>query len=127
MSLEPEEARSGRTVQFIALLEEIGAVLGARSIACAPRLAGLSVGGDDLALPMGAEPTPDVLRQPRLLMHYAAKEHGLPSIGMLRSTADYSDTAAIQAAASGQGAFPIDGRMVDAPVIARASAVLAKE
>lgn len=168
VSLEPEEARSGKSIQFIALLEDIGAVLDARSIAGAPRLAGLSVGGEDLALSMGAEPTPDVLRQPKLLVHYAAKERGLLSIGMLRSTADYSDTAAIEAAAaeasahgfdgatcvhpavvallnagfapspeqrawaqrvveaaaSGQGAFQIDGRMVDAPVIARARAIL---
>lgn len=168
VSLEPEEARTGKTIPFIALLEDIAAVLDARSIARAPRLAGLSVGGEDLALSMGAEPTPEVLRQPKLLVHYAAKERGLLSIGMLRSTADYSDTAAleaaareasahgfdgatcvhpavvpllnegfapspeqsawarrvVEAAASGQGAFQIDGRMVDAPVIARARAIL---
>lgn len=157
-------------MQFIALLEDIGAVLDARAIATAPRLAGLSVGGEDLALSMGAEPTPEVLRQPKLLVHYAAKEQGLLSIGMLRSTADYSDAEGIAAAAhearahgfdgatcvhpsvvpllnagfapsaaqldwaqrvveasaSGEGAFQIDGRMVDAPVIARARAMLTK-
>lgn len=169
-ALGREEARSGKPMQFIALLEDIGAVLDARLIATAPRLAGLSVGGEDLALTMGAEPSPDVLRQPKLLVHYAAKERSLLSIGMLRSTADYSDTAAIEAAAreasahgfdgatcvhpavvpllnagfvpsaeqlawaqrvvdasaSGQGAFQIDGRMVDAPVIARARAILSR-
>lgn len=166
--LEREDAGTGKTIQFIALLEDIGAVLDARAIATAPRLAGLSVGGEDLALSMGAEPTPDVLRQPKLLVHYAAKERGLLSIGMLRSTADYSDAAGIEAAAreakshgfdgatcvhpsvvpllnagfspsaeqrdwarrvveaaeSGRGAFQVDGRMVDAPVIARARAIL---
>ena len=163
--LEPVERSP---TQFIALLEDIGAVLDARAIATAPRLAGLSVGGEDLALSMGAEPTPEVLRQPKLLVHYAAKEQGLLSIGMLRSTADYSDAEGIAAAAhearahgfdgatcvhpsvvpllnagfapsaaqldwaqrvveasaSGEGAFQIDGRMVDAPVIARARAML---
>ena len=169
--LEPEEERSGgKRIQFIALLEDIGAVLDARSIATAPRLAGLSVGGEDLALSMGAEPTPDVLRLPKLLVHYAAREHGLLSIGMLRSVADFSDLAGIEAAAreanehgfdgatcvhpaavpvlnaafspsaeqrdwaqrviaaasAGHGAFQIDGKMVDAPIIARARAILTK-
>ncbi|RYE58180.1 MAG: CoA ester lyase, partial [Hyphomicrobiales bacterium] len=32
----------------------------------------------------------------------------------------------LDAAASGQGAFQVDGRMVDAPVIARARAILAR-
>lgn len=166
--LYADEAGAGKAIQFIALLEDIGAVLDARAIATAPRLAGLSVGGEDLALSMGAEPIPDVLREPKLLVHYAAKERGLLSIGMLRSTADYSDTDGIktaarearahgfdgatcvhpsvvpllnagfspgeeqrdwarrvvEAAASGQGAFQLDGRMVDAPVIARAQAIL---
>lgn len=171
-TLERLEAALGddRKIRFIALLEDIGAVLDARMIATAPRIAGLSVGGEDLALAMGAEPTPDVLRQPKLLVHYAAKERGLLSIGMLRSTADFADAEGIKAAgrearahgfdgatcihpsvvpllntafspgaeqrawaqrvvdaaASGQGAFLIDSRMVDAPVIARARAILAK-
>lgn len=170
--LEPEEARSGgRKVRFIALLEDIGAVLDARILATAPRVVGLSVGGEDLALSMGAEPSPEVLRLPKLLVHYAAKEYGLLSIGMLRSVADFSDTAGIEAAAreakdhgfdgatcvhpsvvpllnaafspsaeqrawarrvveaaaSGQGAFQIDGKMIDAPIIARARAILATD
>jgi citrate lyase subunit beta / citryl-CoA lyase len=169
VTLEPAEA--GRSpLRFVALLEDIGAVQDARAIARAPRLLGLSVGGEDLALSLGAEPTPDVLRLPKLLVHYAAREHGLLSLGMLRSTADYSDTAGVEAAAreaaqhgfdgatcvhpslvpilnaaftpstaqrdwaarvlaraaEGEGAFQIDGRMVDAPVIARARAILSK-
>lgn len=173
--LEPllagEEAVLGRTpMGLVALLEDIGAVLDARAIAQAPRLIGLSVGGEDLALSLGAEPTPDVLRLPKLLTHYAAKEQGLLSFGLLRSTADYADRAGVEAAAKeaaqhgfdgatcvhpdvvaalntaftpsaeqrdwaervlaraagGEGAFQIDGRMVDAPVIARARAILAK-
>lgn len=169
--LEGAETEMGREpIGFVALLEDIGAVQDARAIATAPRLVGMSVGGEDLALSLGAEPTPDVLRLPKLLVHYAARERGLLSIGMLRSTADYSDTEGVAAAArearahgfdgatcvhpalvpvlnehfapsaaqrdwaervvleaaKGQGAFQIDGRMVDAPVIARARAILAR-
>ncbi|QQR38290.1 HpcH/HpaI aldolase/citrate lyase family protein [Devosia rhizoryzae] len=170
-ALEKTEADTGRSpMSFVALLENIGAVLDARAIAKAPRLLGLSVGGEDLALSIGAEPTPDVLRLPKLLVHYAAKEQGLLSFGLLQSTADYSDQARVEAAAreaaqhgfdgatcvhpslvpllntafspsaserewaekvvkraaGGEGAFEVDGRMVDAPVIARARAILSK-
>ncbi|KQT47160.1 CoA ester lyase [Devosia sp. BK] len=169
--LTPAEDRLGRaSTRVVALLEDIGAVLDARSIAKGPRLLGLSVGGEDLALSLGAEPTPEVLKLPKLLVHYAAKEHNLMSFGMLRSTADYSDLDGIAAAAreardhgfdgatcvhpavvpvlnaefspspaqrawaervvaeaeAGEGAFQIDGRMVDAPVIARARSLLAR-
>ena len=168
--LEPIEAGLGRdAMAFVAIIEDPRAVLDARSIAKAPRLLALSVGGEDLALQLGGEPTPDVLRFPKLLVHYAAKAEGLLSFGLLQSTADYADTAAItasalearrhgfdgassihpavvpllnaafapsaeelawarrvvDAAADQAGAFVVDGRMVDAPVIARARHILA--
>ena len=153
---------------FVALIEDPGAVLDARLIAKAPRVMALSAGGEDLALALGAEPVPEVLRLPKLLIHYAAKAEGLLSFGMLRSTADYADHDGIVAAArearmhgfdgatcvhpavvallndgfspseseldwarrvveaarTSAGSFVIDGRMVDAPVIARARRML---
>ncbi|KKB78001.1 citrate lyase [Devosia soli] len=165
--LDAEEA-GGTPLQLVALIEDIGAVMDARSIARASRLTGLSVGGEDLALSLGAEPTPDVLRLPKLLVHYAAKDRGLWSFGLLRSAADYSDLAGIELAAreaqahgfdgatcvhpavvpvlntafspsadmfawaervieaarTGEGAFQVDGKMVDAPIIARARRIL---
>jgi citrate lyase subunit beta/citryl-CoA lyase len=167
--LEPEEAGVGRApLGFVALIEDPAAVLNAQAIAAAPRLIGLSLGGEDLAHALGAQPTPDVLRLPKLLVHYAAKARGLMSFGLLRSVADYSDHEGIasaareahehgfdgatcvhpavvpllnvgfapsaaelawaervlEGAASGQGAFQLDGKMIDAPIIARARAVL---
>jgi citrate lyase subunit beta/citryl-CoA lyase len=165
------EARLDRAeMKFVALLEDIGAVLDARAISGAPRLVGMAVGGEDLAGSLGAQPTPDVLRTPKLLVHYAAKAAGLMSFGLLRSVADYTDLDGIRAsaleasthgfdgatcvhptavpllnaaflpsaeqagwarrvvdaAAGGQGAFALDGSMVDAPVIARARSILAR-
>lgn len=170
--LEPVEAELGRTeTRLVALIEDPGAVLDARAIASAPRLFGLSTGGEDIALAMGAQPTPDVLRFPKLLVHYAAKAAGLMSFGLLRSVADYTDLEAIAAAvreardhgfdgascvhpavvpllndgfapseaelawaervlAEAQrhsGAFALDGRMIDAPIIARARMVLGRK
>lgn len=167
--LAPIEAELGRPeTKFVAILEDSGAVLDARAIARGPRLLALSVGSEDLALQLGAEPTPDVLRVPKLLVHYAAKAEGLLSFGLLRSVADYADSAGISAAArearehgfdgatcvhpsvvpllnaafapsdeeldwarrvveaakAHAGAFVVDGRMVDAPVTARARRIL---
>jgi citrate lyase subunit beta/citryl-CoA lyase len=167
--LEHHERRLGRApMQFVGLIEDPGAVLDAREIAKAPRLIGLAAGGEDLALALGATPTPDVLHFPKLMVHYAAKAAGLLSFGLLRSVADYADGAGVAAAAkearehgfdgatcvhplvvpllnaafapsaeeldwarrvvdvaAGQGgAFVVDGRMVDAPVIARARRIL---
>lgn len=170
--LAPAEAALGRPpLRFIALIETPAAVLDARAIAAAsPRLLALSLGGEDLALAMDAEPSPEVLRLPKLLVHYAAKAAGLLSFGLLRSTADYSDRDAIVAAArearafgfdgascvhpalvpilneafsptpaelgwaeavlaaapADGSAFSFDGKMVDAPVVARARRLLAR-
>lgn len=155
---------------FVAVLEDPGAILDARSIARAPRVVALTTGGEDLALAMGGRPTPDVLRFPKLLVHYAAKAEGLMSFGLLRSTADYSDHAAVAEAAQeaksfgfdgascvhpalvpllnegfspdaaerdwasrvlaaadthSEGAFALDGKMIDAPAIERARRILA--
>jgi citrate lyase subunit beta/citryl-CoA lyase len=149
---------------LIAMLEDPAAVLDARAYAKHEAVMGLLVGSEDLATALGGEPTPEVLRFPKLLVHYAAKAEGKLSFGLLRSVADYADLAAIEAAGRearahgfdgascvhpsvvpllnaafapsaeeiawaervldaakrGEGAFTVDGRMVDAPVIARA-------
>ncbi|UXN72903.1 aldolase/citrate lyase family protein [Devosia sp. A8/3-2] len=153
---------------FVPLIESPAAVLDARAIARAPRVMALSTGGEDLAFLLGAQPAPEVLKFPKLMVHYAAKAEGRLSFGLLRSTADYADTQAtaeaarearmhgfdgascvhpsvvavlnaafapsadeldwarrvVEAAASNEGAFVVDGMMVDAPVIARAQGIL---
>jgi citrate lyase subunit beta/citryl-CoA lyase len=155
---------------FVPLIESPAAVLDARAIARAPRVIALSTGGEDLAFLLGAQPVPEVLKFPKLMVHYAAKAEGRLSFGLLRSTADYADTQAlaeaahearmhgfdgascvhpsvvavlnaafapsadeldwarrvVEAAARDEGAFVVDGMMVDAPVIARARGILGR-
>ncbi|MFP9135781.1 HpcH/HpaI aldolase/citrate lyase family protein [Devosia sp. XGJD_8] len=170
--LEGVEAQAGRApMGLVALIEDPAAVLSASEIAKAPRLVALSLGGEDLALALGAQPTPDVLHLPKLLVHYAAKAAGLLSFGLLRSVADYSDLPGItgaarearahgfdgatcvhpavvpllnaafapsaeeqawakrvlERAAAGDGAFQMDGKMIDAPIIARARAIMSPD
>ena len=155
-------------LSFIGLIEDPGAVLNAAAIAGAARLIGLAIGGEDLALALGARPTPAVLNFPKLMVHYAAKANGLLSLGLLRTIADYADLEGIKAAIAEarehgfdgatcvhpavvplldegfsasaeeldwarrvlnlaethQGAFAMDGQMIDAPVIARARRIV---
>lgn len=116
--LEPVEAAAGRSaLSFVALIEDPGAVLNAMAIAGAPRLLALAVGGEDLALTLGARPTPAVLQLPKLLVHYAAKAHGLLSLGLLRSAADYADLDAIAAAVAEARDHGFDGATCVHPAI----------
>lgn len=108
--LEAIEGATGREpLRLVALIEDAAGVLDARVIARAPRVIGLTAGSEDLALSMGARPDPEVLRLPKLLVHYAAKAEGLLSFGLLRSTADYGDHDAVAAAAREAHAFGFDG------------------
>lgn len=111
VALEPVEREAGRpSLRFIPLLEDPGAILDARSILSAgPRVLGVATGGEDLATAMDAEPTPDMLRLPKLLVHLAAKAAGVMSFGLMRSIADYADAAAIEASAREARALGFDG------------------
>jgi citrate lyase subunit beta/citryl-CoA lyase len=95
---------------LVPMIEDPGAVLDARALAAAtPRTFGLITGGEDLATAMGAEPTPEVLRFPKLLVHLAAKAAGVLSFGLLRSVADYRDLEGIRRAAQEARDFGFDG------------------
>lgn len=168
-ALSVEEQRLGRpAMTYILLVEDPAALLDARMLARQPRVLALALGSEDFALALGADPRPDVLRHPKLLLHYAAKAEGRMSLGLLRSIADYADLDALAAAASEArahgfdgatcvhpsavaalnqafaptdaerdwaarvlsravretGAFAFEGRMVDAPVLARARRIV---
>jgi citrate lyase subunit beta/citryl-CoA lyase len=170
-----ERATSRAPTVLVPMIEDAGAVLDARAIASAtPRVLGLITGSEDLATSMQAEPTPEFLKFPKLLVHLAAKAACKQSFGLLRSVAGYGEleeieksarearafgfdgatcvhpsvvpilnrafspaeeelararrliAAAESAQARGEGAFALDGRMVDEPVVARARALVAR-
>ncbi len=168
-ALRTEEAKLGRVaMSFLALIEDPASLLDARSIAANHRVIGLLLGSEDLATELGATPTPEVLRHPKLLLHYAAKAEDKLSFGLLQSSAEYTDLVTLAAAAAEAkahgfdgatcvhpsavavlnagfsptdaerdwalrvvaaatehpGAFQLDGRMVDAPIVARARKIL---
>lgn len=168
-ALRPEETKLGRaTTPFVAMIEDPAAMLDARALARVQRVMALSFGAEDFTAITGGTPTPNVLRQPKLTVHYAAKAEGKLSFGLLQSIADYSNLEALAAAAreakahgfdgatcihpsgvpvlndgfaptdaerdwatrvldaarTSDAAFTLDGRMVDAPVLARARRIL---
>lgn len=168
-ALRAEEARLNRApIPFVAMIEDPAALLDARAIARVQRVMALSFGAEDFTALTGGTPTPEVLRHPKLMVHYAAKAEGKLSLGLLQSIADYADlealataarearahgfdgatcihpsavsilneafapseaerdwaTRVLAAAEAGAAAFTLDGRMVDAPVVARAKRIL---
>jgi len=102
--------RAGKSPVLVPMLEDPGAVLDARKIAAASaRVFALVTGSEDLATAMGAEPTPEVLRLPKLMVHLAAKALGLRSFGLLRSVADFRDVEGVKRAAREARGFGFDG------------------
>lgn len=116
--LADAEAQSGRPpMAFIALIEDPAALLDARSIAAVDRVVATAFGSEDFATATGGEPTPEVLRFPKLMLHYAAKAEGKLSLGLLQSSADYTDLDAIRAAAAEARAHGFDGATCVHPAI----------
>jgi citrate lyase subunit beta/citryl-CoA lyase len=66
-------------------------------------------GGEDLATAMGAQPTPEFLHLPKLLVHLAAKAEGLCSLGLLHNISDFKDTTAYTKAVLEAKTFGFDG------------------
>lgn len=172
---EQVERESGRldSLKAIAVIESVKNLVKADSIAYShQRVIGLMGGSEDLALSMGALPTHETLKIPKMLVHMAAAGAGKFSFGLFGSVADYADTglmqqlaqeasrhgisgatcvhpsvvpilneaftppaaevakaeaiikAAEQQTRSGIGAFQLDGKMIDEPVVERARRLL---
>ncbi len=103
---------------FVPMIEDAGAVLDARIIARAtPRVYALITGGEDIATALGAEPTPEVLQFPKLLVHLAAKAAGVRSWGLLRTVADYNDLAGIEQSVRQARAFGFEGATCVHPAV----------
>jgi citrate lyase subunit beta / citryl-CoA lyase len=109
----------GRTaMSLVPMIEDPSAVLDARMIANAsPRVFALMTGGEDLATALGAEPTPEVLRFPKLMVHLAAKAVGVRSFGLLRTVADYKDLAGIEQSAREARRHGFDGASCVHPTV----------
>jgi citrate lyase subunit beta/citryl-CoA lyase len=97
-------------MRLVPMIEDPAAVLDARRIVTAtPRVCALITGGEDLATSLGAEPTPEVLHFPKLVVHYAAKSAGVLSLGLMRTVADYDDLVGMERSVREARMFGFDG------------------
>src|SRR5690606_16272917 len=77
--------------RFVLTIETPAALARMADIARAsPRSVAMNIGGEDLALACGAEPTEDMLRLPKQQMILAARAAGLMPLGYLGSIADFA-------------------------------------
>ncbi len=113
------ERTIGRAAMLLVpMIEDAGAVLDARAIALAsPRVFALVAGGEDLATALGAEPTPEVLHFPKMMVHFAAKAAGVRSFGLLRTVADYNDLEGIEKSAREARRHGFDGASCVHPAV----------
>jgi citrate lyase subunit beta/citryl-CoA lyase len=109
--LETIERAIGRAaMHLVPMIEDPGAVFDARAIGAAtPRVIAMMTGGEDMATALDAEPTPEALRFPKMMVHLAAKACGVLSLGLIRTVADYSDTEAVARAAREARDLGFDG------------------
>jgi citrate lyase subunit beta / citryl-CoA lyase len=113
-----ERVAGRNAMSLVPMIEDAGAVLDARTIATAsPRVFALMTGGEDLATALGGEPTPEVLRFPKLLVHLAAKAAGIRSFGLLRTVADYNDLEGIKHSAAEARRHGFDGASCVHPAV----------
>lgn len=98
-----------RPLPIIVLIESPAGVLNANAIAAHARASALVCGGEDLASELGASPTNDVLRIPKILVHLAAKANHKLSLGLLQTVANYQDLDALERSAKEARAFGFDG------------------
>lgn len=89
--LEAERSLPIGHTRIVALVETAGALAEMGAIARHPRIVGMTVGSEDLALSMGMLPEPDGMYVPAMLCVAAARAAGKLPLGTLGSIAQFAD------------------------------------
>lgn len=108
---------SGLCSRLIAVIETATGLLNAREIAAHPDVIGVLLGAEDFATDVGGQPDSDVVRVPKLMVHYAAKAAGKLSLGLLRSAVQFSDVVGLTEAAQEAARHGFDGATCVHPTI----------
>lgn len=96
--IEAERGMKIGQTRLIGMLETPGSVFRAESIAAShPRLAGITVGSEDLALATGMQPDAEALIYPKQQAIFAARAAGIQPLGFLGTVADFRDLDAFRA------------------------------
>ncbi|HYZ01595.1 MAG TPA: CoA ester lyase [Candidatus Binatia bacterium] len=90
--LERQRGLPPGAVGLLPAIEDPAALAQAHAIAAAsPRVAGLTLGGEDFALAIGVEPDEDVLLSANQAIVFGATAAGVPPLGTLGSIASFGD------------------------------------
>ena len=111
------DALQATSTQIIAIIETPQGLLNAREIAAHPSVIALILGAEDFATQLDGQPDAEVVRIPKLLVHYAAKAYGKLSLGLLRSAVQYNDLEGLQQAAAEAAKHGFDGATCVHPTI----------
>ncbi len=96
--LETERGIAAGTTRLLAMVETASAFFRIDQIARAhPRLVGLNIGAEDLALSVGMAPEPEGLFYPKQQCIIAARAAGILPLGFIGTVADYKDLDAFRA------------------------------
>jgi citrate lyase subunit beta / citryl-CoA lyase len=95
--LEVERGMAAGTTQFIVMIETADAWFRMPDIAKAsPRIAALTLGGEDFALSVGMLPNAEGLFMPKQQLAIAARAAGVLPLGFIGTVADYQDLDAFR-------------------------------
>ena len=115
---EQEAARGvpAASIGIVALVESAAGLMNLSALASAPRVIGLALGTEDLALDMGAAPTGALLDLPSRQMAIAAHAAGIMALAVPISIATYADQDAYRAACAAARAYGVTGAICIHPL-----------
>ena len=116
--LEEERGMVTGHTKFLAMVETADAFFELRDIAKAhPRVVVLMLGGEDFALSLHMEPTPETMLYPKQHAVIAARAAGILPYGIIGTVADYSDHEAYKAMVRKSAKFGFEGASCIHPAI----------
>lgn len=93
--LEEERNIPSGSIDFIIMVETAKGMTRIKEIAAAhPRVAAITLGGEDFATDVGIEPDPEILKSYKQQLVVAARAAGVVPLGLLGTIAQYRDTDA---------------------------------
>ncbi len=113
---EVERDLKAGSIGLIALVESPAGIGNLATIACAPRIVGLALGTEDLALNMGVPPSAALLDLPARLIALAARASGIMALAVPISIAEYSDVTAYQEACKLGSSLGVTGAICIHPI-----------
>ena len=116
--LEEERGMVAGHTKFLTMVETADAFFELRDIAKAhPRVVVLMLGGEDFALSLHMEPTPETMLYPKQHAVIAARAAGILPYGIIGTVADYSDHEAYKAMVRKSAKFGFEGASCIHPAI----------